>query len=478
MALRNVMKEYLVSLGFNVDRNKLSDALDVVKLGEGKISSLVSKMSTSLGKGTAGIVTMIASAVVAVGKFTTSVAEADMATQNAANSMWMNVDAYRVTQNAVESLGYSMNELSTIARNPELTNRFSELVELGKQTAAPKELDSMLKKVRDVTFEFDKMQVIAKNGIRQIVYYFLKYLGVDIDEIRAKLSNFNKFLQENLPKISAVIAKVLYYIYRIGKAIAYVISLGAKLISGAYNFMKKFPATFKVFIGVIGAILLTINPILTIILTGLSAIVLLIDDYMTWKRGGKSLFGDKWQGVEGFLNKAKGVLEWIFEQIERAVNYITNNLKPFFSWLHDIFSDMFGWLKDIFGWLKDIFDWFDEKVFPYIKKGTDFLGLTDSEDPEGVSLAALGKKVITGRNPLRSSLGFVKTLKNMFFDGSSVENMRVRALLGDKEAARQLNVSYEQNINVKGSVDENTLRKINQQTKRMLEVLDNSSVVR
>ena len=59
MALRNVMKEYLVSLGFNVDRNKLSDALDVVKLGEGKISSLVSKMSTSLGKGTAGIVNLL-----------------------------------------------------------------------------------------------------------------------------------------------------------------------------------------------------------------------------------------------------------------------------------------------------------------------------------------------------------------------------------------------------------------------------------
>lgn len=471
MALRNVMKEYLVSLGFNVDRNKLSDALDVVKLGEGKISSLVSKMSTSLGKGTAGIVTMIASAVVAVGKFTTSVAEADMATQNAANSMWMNVDAYRVTQNAVESLGYSMNELSTIARNPELTNRFSELVELGKQTAAPKELDSMLKKVRDVTFEFDKMQVIAKNGIRQIVYYFLKYLGVDLDNMQNKLASVNKFLQENLPKIAAAIAKVLYYIYRVGKAIGYVISLGAKLIGGIYNFMKKFPSTFKVFIGIISAILLAINPVLTIILAGLSAIILLIDDYMTWQRGGKSYFGDSWKKVEDFIEKAKDKFEWLFEKIEWAVDYIINNLKPFFSWLYDIFSDMFGWLKDIF-------DWFDEKVLPYVKKGTDFLGLTDSEDPEGVSLAALGKEVITGRDPLSSSLGFVKTLKNMFFDGSSAENMRVRALLGDKEAARQLNVSYEQNINVKGSVDENTLRKINQQTKRMLEALDISSVVR
>lgn len=471
MALRNVMKEYLVSLGFNVDRNKLSDALDVVKLGEGKISSLVSKMSTSLGKGTAGIVTMIASAVVAVGKFTTSVAEADMATQNAANSMWMNVDAYRVTQNAVESLGYSMNELSTIARNPELTNRFSELVELGKQTAAPKELDSMLKKVRDVTFEFDKMQVIAKNGIRQIVYYFLKYLGVDLDNMQNKLASVNKFLQENLPKIAAAIAKVLYYIYRVGKAIGYVISLGAKLIGGIYNFMKKFPSTFKVFIGIISAILLAINPVLTIILAGLSAIILLIDDYMTWQRGGKSYFGDSWKKVEDFIEKAKDKFEWLFEKIEWAVDYIIDSLGPFFEWLFDAFDSVFGWLKDIF-------DWFDEKVFPYVKKGTDFLGLTDSEDTERVSLAALGKEAITRRDPLSSSLGFVKTLKNMFFDGSSAENMRVRALLGDKEAARQLNVSYEQNINVKGSVDENTLRKINQQTKRMLEVLDISSVVR
>lgn len=471
MALKGVIKEYLVSLGFNVNKNSLSDALDTVNFGTDKMVSMVSKMTSSLAKGTVGIITLVSSAVVAVGKLIVSVADADMQMQNVANSMWMNVDAYRVTEDAVTSLGYSMNELSTIARNPELTARFKELVSLGQQTSAPKELDSMLKKVRDVTFEFDKMKVIAKNGVRQIVYYFMKYLGVDIDEIRAKLSNFNKFLQENLPKISAVIAKVLYYIYRIGKAIAYVVSLGAKLISGAYNFMKKFPATFKVFIGVIGAILLTINPILTIILAGLSAIVLLIDDYMTWKRGGKSLFGDKWQGVEGFLNKAKGVLEWIFEQIEWAVNYIINNLKPFFSWLYDIFSDMFGWLKDIF-------DWFDEKVFPYVKKGTDFLGLTDSEDPEGVSLAALGKEAITGRDPLSSSLGFVKTLKNMFFDGSSAENMRVRALLGDKEAARQLNVSYEQNVNVKGSVDDNALREINKYTKRALEAMNISSVVR
>lgn len=460
MALRNVMKEYLVSLGFNVDRNKLSDALDVVKLGEGKISSLVSKMSTSLGKGTAGIVTMIASAVVAVGKFTTSVAEADMATQNAANSMWMNVDAYRVTQNAVESLGYSMNELSTIARNPELTNRFSELVELGKQTAAPKELDSMLKKVRDVTFEFDKMQVIAKNGIRQIVYYFLKYLGVDLDNMQNKLASVNKFLQENLPKIAAAIAKVLYYIYRVGKAIGYVISLGAKLIGGIYNFMKKFPSTFKVFIGIISAILLAINPVLTIILAGLSAIILLIDDYMTWQRGGKSYFGDSWKKVEDFIEKAKDKFEWLFEKIEWAVDYIKDSLGPFFEWLFDAFDSAFGWLKDVF-------------------KGVNEFGYKVGSIPDWIL-----KKDQEVDEAIEKANNWIKEKIKGFFGSSDESESKKSEVKYQYESSKNTNTSYspnmkyEQNINVKGSVDENTLRKINQQTKRMLEVLDISSVVR
>mgnify|MGYP000089097062 FL=1 len=460
MALRNVMKEYLVSLGFNVDRNKLSDALDVVKLGEGKISSLVSKMSTSLGKGTAGIVTMIASAVVAVGKFTTSVAEADMATQNAANSMWMNVDAYRVTQNAVESLGYSMNELSTIARNPELTNRFSELVELGKQTAAPKELDSMLKKVRDVTFEFDKMQVIAKNGIRQIVYYFLKYLGVDLDNMQNKLASVNKFLQENLPKIAAAIAKVLYYIYRVGKVIGYVISLGAKLIGGIYNFMKKFPSTFKVFIGIISAILLAINPVLTIILAGLSAIILLIDDYMTWQRGGKSYFGDSWKKVEDFIEKAKDKFEWLFEKIEWAVDYIIDSLGPFFEWLFDAFDSAFGWLKDVF-------------------KGVNEFGYKVGSIPDWIL-----KKDQEVDEANEKANNWIKEKIKGFFGSSDESESKKSEVKYQYESSKNTNTSYspnmkyEQNINVKGSVDENTLRKINQQTKRMLEVLDISSVVR
>lgn len=460
MALKGVIKEYLVSLGFNVNKNSLSDALDTVNFGTYKMVSMVSKMTSSLAKGTVGIITLVSSTVVAVGQLIVSVADADMQMQNAANSMWMNVDAYRVTEDAVTSLGYSMNELSTIARNPELIARFKELVSLGQQTSAPKELDSMLKKVRDVTFEFDKMKVIAKNGVRQIVYYFMKYLGVDIDEIRAKLSNFNKFLQENLPKISAVIAKVLYYIYRIGKAITYVVSLGAKLISGAYNFMKKFPATFKVFIGVIGAILLTINPILTIILAGLSAIVLLIDDYMTWKRGGKSYFGDKWKKIEDFIEKVKDKFEWLFEKIEWAVDYIKDNLGPFFEWVFDAFDSAFGWLKDVF-------------------KGVNEFGYKVGSIPDW-----LLKKDQEIEEASEKANNWIKEKIKGFFGSSDESESKKSEVKYQYESSKNINTSYspnmkyEQNINVKGSVDDNALREINKYTKRALEAMNISSVVR
>ena len=460
MALKGVIKEYLVSLGFNVNKNSLSDALDTVNFGTDKMVSMVSKMTSSLAKGTVGIITLVSSAVVAVGKLIVSVADADMQMQNAANSMWMNVDAYRVTEDAVTSLGYSMNELSTIARNPELTARFKELVSLGQQTSAPKELDSMLKKVRDVTFEFDKMQVIAKNGIRQIVYYFLKYLGVDLDNMQNKLASVNKFLQENLPKIAAAIAKVLYYIYRVGKAIGYVISLGAKLIGGIYNFMKKFPATFKVFIGIISAILLAINPVLTIILAGLSAIILLIDDYMTWQRGGKSLFGDKWQGVEGFLNKAKDKFEWLFEKIEWAVDYIKDSLGPFFEWLFDAFDSAFGLLKDVF-------------------KGVNEFGYKVGSIPDWIL-----KKDQELDEANEKANNWIKEKIKGFFGSSDESESKKSEVKYQYESSKNTNTSYspnmkyEQNINVKGSVDDNALREINKYTKRALEAMNISSVVR
>ena len=470
MALRNVIKEYLVSLGFSLDSNSLTRALDSINLSEGRLSSVTSKFTSSLAKGVTAILTFVSAAVVGVGKLVTSVADADMVAQNAANAMYMNAGAYTLMEDAVTSLGYSMNELNTIARNPELTNRFAELVELGKNTAAPQELRSLLKQVRDVTFEFDKMQVIMRNGIRQIVYYFLKYLGGDLGDMQQSLANFNKKLQENLPKIANAIAKVLYIIYRVGKAIYYVISTVGKFILSIFSFMRKFPNTFKVFIGTIAAILLVLNPILTLILVGISAIILLIDDYMTWKRGGNSLLGDKWSGFDSFITKANKVATFIFNGIEKAVTRIINDLKPFFQWMYDIF-------KTIFGWIGDAIDWVNNTLFPKATEGAKAAGLIEEDGTTKDMLnyaqnfgQDVSKTLFSG-NPIKAGMKVANEISKGFLNLIGVGQK-------EKTSADKFGYSYNQNIYINGNVSSKETNKINQYSKNALNSLSSSSVTK
>lgn len=470
MALRNVIKEYLVSLGFSLDSNSLTRALDSINLSEGRLSSVTSKFTSSLAKGVTAILTFVSAAVVGVGKLVTSVADADMVAQNAANAMYMNAGAYTLMEDAVTSLGYSMNELNTIARNPELTNRFAELVELGKNTAAPQELSSLLKQVRDVTFEFDKMQVIMRNGIRQIVYYFLKYLGGDLGDMQQSLANFNKKLQENLPKIANAIAKVLYIIYRVGKAIYYVISTVGKFILSIFSFMRKFPNTFKVFIGTIAAILLVLNPILTLILVGISAIILLIDDYMTWKRGGNSLLGDKWSGFDSFITKANEVATFIFNGIEKAVTRIINDLKPFFQWMYDIF-------KTIFGWIGDAIDWVNNTLFPKATEGAKAAGLIEEDGTTKDMLnyaqnfgQDVSKTLFSG-NPIKAGMKVANEISKGFLNLIGVGQK-------EKTSADKFGYSYNQNIYINGNVSSKETNKINQYSKNALNSLSSSSVTK
>lgn len=470
MALRNVIKEYLVSLGFSLDSNSLTRALDSINLSEGRLSSVTSKFTSSLAKGVTAILTFVSAAVVGVGKLVTSVADANMVTQNAANAMYMNAGAYTLMEDAVTSLGYSMNELNTIARNPELTNRFAELVELGKNTAAPQELSSLLKQVRDVTFEFDKMQVIMRNGIRQIVYYFLKYLGGDLGDMQQSLANFNKKLQENLPKIANAIAKVLYIIYRVGKAIYYIISTVGKFILSIFSFMRKFPNTFKVFIGTIAAILLVLNPILTLILVGISAIILLIDDYMTWKRGGNSLLGDKWSGFDSFITKANEVATFIFNGIEKAVTRIINDLKPFFQWMYDIF-------KTIFGWIGDAIDWVNNTLFPKATEGAKAAGLIEEDGTTKDMLnyaqnfgQDVSKTLFSG-NPIKAGMKVANEISKGFLNLIGVGQK-------EKTSADKFGYSYNQNIYINGNVSSKETNKINQYSKNALNSLSSSSVTK
>ena len=309
---RNIVEEYLISLGFKLDQSSMSQALDSVKNGADKITTFANKFTGNIGKVGVSTLGFIATATVSIAKFVDSVADADLEMQNQANSMWMNVDAYRNMDNAVKTLGYSMSDLNEIARNPELTNRFRELYNLSASTNAPKELDEQLKRVRDITTEVSKLKVLMRNGVRWVAYYLLQMSGGDANKLYESIRSKIDYLRQNLPQIAEKIAKVLYIMIQLGsrlfKIIGWIFDLFVKILKWFLNLPKEIKG---VALTIAGILLVAFHPVVLMV-GGILAALLLIDDYLGWKEGKNSLID--WSGFDSTLSNISGwwdgVTEW------------------------------------------------------------------------------------------------------------------------------------------------------------------------
>lgn len=311
----DVIKEYLVRLGFDFDTGSLNRVLNEISAAQNRATSMITKMSRSIGAAFAGISSVIVSANVALGAFVTNVAQADLQTQIAARRMYMNTDAYRSMEQAAEALGYTMDDLTDIAMSPELTSQFKELVLLSQETVAPRKLDDQLKQVRSIMFEFNRLKILVQNGMRQVASEFLDILGEDLKTIKQNLNSFVNRIQDQLPKISRGIAELLVHVLRAGNMLLNVIRYVGQLSNRVFEFLNKFPGALKVMLVAAGAAFVALNPVLATTVAGVTGLMALIDDYMVWTQGGNSFFGDKWQDAQNIGNRITSVVATAFEKI-------------------------------------------------------------------------------------------------------------------------------------------------------------------
>lgn len=471
MSLSSYAKEYLVRLGFSLDNNSLSDALSAVKDGSSQITNLMSKFSDSYIKGAASIVGFVASATVAISNLVKSVAEADMQTQLSARSMWMSTDAYRALETSVQSLGYSMSDLSSIAMNSELTGQLQELVNLSKQTDAPKELDAYLAKVRQVSFEFNKLKVLIKSGVRNVVYEFLKMSNTDLNKTHQTVKNVISYIQEKLPSISKKIANVLYVVVQIGKALFGVLKWIIEIFKKLFDYFKQTPKKFAIMMSAITAVLLLMNPVLTAITAALTGIFLLVDDYLGWKNGKNSFFGDKWKTIESI---AKDVADFLSDIIE-AVETIIDGLWEVFKWIKDkVVDPLVGWIKDTKGKTEEDIDKaiengdISEEMGKYMKAS---LNPSIMENSLGNVLLGSLWDQLTGKNDMSWSEWF----KNIFSTQEKTASTNASIVTGSNNKTYN---SYKQNITVQGNMTDTQASNMNKYFSKIAKGKNLASVVR
>lgn len=287
--LNNTIKEYLVSLGFKVDDQSYGHFMS----GVAKATNMVKKFTSSTTGGfvTAGasVTAFFVSANIGIAKFLEGLAKTDLQMEMFARKMWTSKDNAIVFTNALKAMDATIEDLYL---SPELLRNFDDLKKKAYELRPPDEYSGQMKGIRSIMFEFQKFKLEMMYGMQWIGYYLTKYLEGPLSKLKLSLKGLNESIQKNMPIWTKKVAEFLSYFVRLGIA-------GGTAISTLVKLFEKIPTSIKntggAFLGLFS--LLKMGPFGQII-AALTAILLLIDDFTTYKSGGESQFPTLWKWFE------------------------------------------------------------------------------------------------------------------------------------------------------------------------------------
>ncbi len=317
----DILKEYLVKIGIDIPMSEIQKFNHHMESFDKGVFGLVKRLNSLLSGWRAAIVAYTAAAK-KIASFTFEVAKADIETQKWAKHMYLTNDSAKVLNRTLDAMGLQFQDLQDVALNPELFNQYRELVRLGKDLTGGQEISDSLKKVREVSFEFTKLKMTFSYLGERVAYYISKVIDSPTGQAFLKgIRGVNNFLKNNLDNVARKIASVLSFILRMTLRVGQIISSGWGLLKRGYEWIEsKLQGIGKTIVAVMAAvgIALMTGPLGKLLLL-FQAILLVLDDYMTYKEGG--IYAIPWhKTLEEFsLDLGEALLNW-------AENFWKNDL--------------------------------------------------------------------------------------------------------------------------------------------------------
>ena len=301
------MKEYLVKIGWDVDEQGFRKSIGIVNSLVGRLSGSALGVASTAVKA-AGLVT---SALITVNETLVSVVETtadlDLKTERLARQYWTTEQNARSFSTALKVMGKDTSDLLYMTR--EEYNQFIELNKLGRTLEAPKGLDDYLQKVRGLNFEINRLKLIFQYGTRWVTYWISQFTGQDVETFTQNLRNLGDYIIRNIQPITKFIAKFFEAFYRLGKAGIKIISVLGKVIIWVVDLFDSQVTRTIAIVALLSKVLLA-SP-LSMFISALVMLLLLIDDYMTWQRGGDSALD--WTKFDDSISNLKASFDGLKE---------------------------------------------------------------------------------------------------------------------------------------------------------------------
>jgi len=292
--MENVLEEYLVKLGIQFDTNALKKAKgsvdDFKKKLEGMISKNVYATATTTFVGAIGAIT------IEITKMVNQVAKADMQYQLLAQRMFMSVQATKAFTLASETMGNSLQE---IAWNVELRERYFDLVDMVNKLEVPQESRDMLKQVRGIGHEFDRLKLAGKLSLEWLAVHILNLNKGGVAELKSQLRSFTETIFEKIPIWTKQLAEFLDVPIKLAltviRFLGDVKDVAVPVLSTIWNWLIKIwdmmAPWSKQLVILSGLLIAVFSPVLgpiAAVTVALTAFFLLLEDFYAYCDGRKS----------------------------------------------------------------------------------------------------------------------------------------------------------------------------------------------
>ena len=224
---------------------------------------------------------------------------------------------------ALKAMGKTADE---IKNSKALTKTFEDLQNIGKQLALP-DGAAGLTMIHQIQDGFLQLRLTANYALQWLIYKVQTVAEGPLTEVRDMITGIREWFGSHVEEIATGIAKALGAVIQIFTSLI-------TAVQGVIGWIDKLPPSIKIVGAVALAVIAAIHSKMFLITMIVGAILLLIDDFVTYMQGGDSLFG-------GFWGK---LIEWV----EKATPYIEAFIDYFSTGLEAIGSAL-GWLVDLLG---------------------------------------------------------------------------------------------------------------------------------
>jgi hypothetical protein len=307
----DVIKKYLVSLGFSFDSaayNRFQAALNGV---DGQIKSSTNAWAAGFVTVGASIVSTLATITTATVQLLDKTAEADLDYQKFAMRMYMARDAAKQFKIVTDAMGESY---TYIGWKPELNEKYRWLMgEAARmQALLPADAEEQFRRIREMKSEFTLMKVELNYGLQMIALSFAKYMNIPLKEGQSGLRQLNEYIQEHMAGWSDKIAVGLYTIWRYASSTGRAIKDLTLFLKGFWDSLDSGEKTAATVAGVFAAFFLG-GP-WTKIAAAIGVVVWLIDDFYAYIDGRKSTLSPVWatliKTIDWIGDKLRIATEW------------------------------------------------------------------------------------------------------------------------------------------------------------------------